>query len=69
MRSQKFADGLKIGIIHGSINERNKVKDDYKKYDVLLTTYGTLRSDYEWYKDKEFDFCIIDEAQIVKTNL
>ncbi|WP_411169982.1 SNF2-related protein [Clostridium sp. MB05] len=63
---EKFADGLKIGIIHGSINERNKVKDDYKKYDVLLTTYGTLRSDYEWYKDKEFDFCIIDEAQNIK---
>ncbi|GAA0083917.1 DEAD/DEAH box helicase [Clostridium sp. CTA-7] len=63
---EKFADSLKIGIIHGSVNERNKVKDDYKKYDVLLTTYGTLRSDYEWYKEKKFDFCIIDEAQNIK---
>ena len=63
---EKFADSLKIGVIHGSVNERNKVKDDYKKYDVLLTTYGTLRSDYKWYEDKKIDFCIIDEAQNIK---
>lgn len=63
---EKFADALNIGVIHGSVSERNKVKDDYKEYDVLLTTYGTLRSDYEWYEDKKFDFCIIDEAQNIK---
>lgn len=63
---EKFADTLKVGVIHGSINERNKVKDNYKEYDVLLTTYGTLRSDFDWYEDKRFDFCIIDEAQNIK---
>lgn len=63
---EKFADTLNVGVIHGSISERNKVKDEYKEYDVLLTTYGTLRSDYQWYEDKKFDFCIIDEAQNIK---
>ncbi|GAA0107972.1 MULTISPECIES: DEAD/DEAH box helicase [Clostridium] len=63
---EKFADTLNVGVIHGSVSERNKVKDDYKEYDVLLTTYGTLRSDYKWYEDKKFDFCIIDEAQNIK---
>ncbi|WP_291653338.1 DEAD/DEAH box helicase [Clostridium sp.] len=62
----KFANTLNVGVIHGSVSERNKVKDHYKEYDVLLTTYGTLRSDCEWYKDKKFDFCIIDEAQNIK---
>ncbi|MDU7364361.1 DEAD/DEAH box helicase [Clostridium sp.] len=63
---EKFADTLNVGVIHGSVSERNKVKDEYKEYDVLLTTYGTLRSDYQWYEDKKFDFCIIDEAQNIK---
>lgn len=63
---EKFADTLNVGVIHGSVSERNKVKDEYKEYDVLLTTYGTLRSDYEWYEDKKFAFCIIDEAQNIK---
>lgn len=63
---EKFADTLKVGVIHGSVSEREKVKENYKEYDVLLTTYGTLRSDSDWYKDKRFDFCIIDEAQNIK---
>lgn len=63
---EKFADTLKVGVIHGSVSERKKVKENYKEYDVLLTTYGTLRSDFEWYKEKRFDFCIIDEAQNIK---
>lgn len=64
----KFAKDLKIGIIHGSSSERNKIKEKYKEYDVLLTTYGTLRSDIDFYKNKKFDFCIIDEAQNIKNN-
>ncbi|EOR20057.1 helicase, partial [Clostridium sartagoforme AAU1] len=63
---EKFADTLKVGVIHGSVSERKKVKENYKEYDVLLTTYGTLRSDFKWYEEKRFDFCIIDEAQNIK---
>lgn len=62
----KFAPSLKIGIIHGNKKERDKVKEDYKKYDCLLTTYGTLKNDFDFYIDKIFDFIIIDEAQNIK---
>lgn len=62
----KFAKGLKVGIIHGSLKERSNILDDYKEYDVLLTTYGTLRRDLNLYEDKHFDFCIIDEGQNIK---
>ena len=64
----KFASSLKIGIIHGSSKERNKIKEKYEEYDILLTTYGTLRTDIDFYKEKNFDFCIIDEAQNIKNN-
>lgn len=38
----------------------------YERYDVLLTTYGTLKNDEEAYENLSFDYCIIDEAQNIK---
>lgn len=61
-----FAPSLKIGIIHGSKEERCKVLKNTNEYDVLLTTYGTLKNDIEYYENRVFDFCIIDEAQNIK---
>lgn len=62
----KFAPSLKIGLIHGSKSERDKLKEEYKEYDCILTSYGTLKNDFDFYKDKSFDFIIIDEAQNIK---
>ena len=63
---EKFAPSLKVGIIHGSLKKRSSLLDEFKDYDVLLTTYGTLRRDLPLYEDKNFDFCIIDEGQNIK---
>jgi SNF2 family DNA or RNA helicase len=38
----------------------------FDDYDVILTTYGTLRRDVLAFKDVTFDYCILDEAQAVK---
>ncbi|MDY5913283.1 MAG: DEAD/DEAH box helicase [Inconstantimicrobium porci] len=61
---EKFAPSLKVGIIYGV--RRIDVLNSYEEYDVLLTTYTTLKADLEAYKDKFFDVCIIDEAQNIK---
>lgn len=66
---EKFAPSLKIKIIHGNKEDRSFTLDEITKYDVLLTTYGTLRNDYELYKDVNFDYCIIDEGQNIKNPL
>ena len=47
----------------------NLLKMKYKNVDVLITTYGTLRNDYNIYDDITFDFCIIDEGQNIKNPL
>ena len=39
---------------------------DFAAYDVVLTTYGTLRRDVPRLKDIKFDYVILDEAQAVK---
>lgn len=63
---EKFAPTLNIGVIHGSKSVRNKVLDNKGDYDVILTTYGTIKNDIEFYKNEVFDYCIIDEAQNIK---
>ena len=40
----------------------------FEGYDVVLTTYGTLRRDAPRLKDIEFDYVILDEAQAVKNS-
>jgi superfamily II DNA or RNA helicase len=39
---------------------------DFAAYDLVLTTYGTLRRDAGRFKDVEFDYVVLDEAQVVK---
>jgi superfamily II DNA or RNA helicase len=38
----------------------------FSDYDVVLTTYGTLRRDAAEFKDIEFDYVVLDEAQAIK---
>ncbi|HET9531361.1 MAG TPA: DEAD/DEAH box helicase, partial [Blastocatellia bacterium] len=45
---------------------RNKRLDNLEEYDVVVTTYGTLRRDAIRFKDVEFDYVILDEAQAIK---
>lgn len=66
---EKFAPSLKIKIIHGNKEERAFAREEVDEYDILITTYGTLRNDYNLYEDINFDYCIIDEAQNIKNPL
>jgi len=66
---EKFAPSLKVAIIHGQKKERQKLIHNLKDYDILLTTYGTLRIDINQYENIIFDYCIIDEAQNIKNYL
>ncbi|ERI95472.1 protein, SNF2 family [Clostridiales bacterium oral taxon 876 str. F0540] len=61
---EKFTKDLKVMVMHGS--DREKLEEKINEYDVILTTYGTLRMDIDSYKKFIFDFCIIDEAQNIK---
>jgi SNF2 family DNA or RNA helicase len=45
---------------------RLKPGEHFNDYDVVLTTYGTLRRDALQFKDQRFDYCILDEAQAIQ---
>jgi superfamily II DNA or RNA helicase len=38
----------------------------FTDHDLVLTTYGTLRRDAAEFKDVEFDYIVLDEAQAIK---
>ena len=40
--------------------------EQFEDYDVILTTYGTLRNDIASLKEFPFDYAILDEAQAIK---
>ncbi|MCP4205164.1 MAG: DEAD/DEAH box helicase family protein [bacterium] len=45
---------------------REKLQEHFSDYDVIVTTYGTLRRDIGFLATVEFDTAILDEAQAIK---
>jgi superfamily II DNA or RNA helicase len=58
----RFTPSLRVLDHTGLARDVNTFPD----YDVVLTTYGTLRRDAAEFKDIEFDYVVLDEAQAIK---
>lgn len=61
---KKFTPDLTWHIHHGGDRTRNK--DFIRQHNVVITTYGTLRSDIKLLMENEFDYVILDESQAIK---
>lgn len=61
---KKFTPDLTYHIHHGGTRSRDK--ENFKKFDVIITTYGTLRSDIKLLLGVEFDYLVLDESQAIK---
>jgi non-specific serine/threonine protein kinase len=61
---KKFTPSLTYHIHHGG--DRVRTKDVIKSHNVIITTYGTLRSDIKMLLENEFDYVILDESQAIK---
>lgn len=64
---KKFTPKLSYRIHHGGARTRNK--EELTDHDVVITTYGTLRSDIKLMMSVEFDYAILDESQAIKNPL
>lgn len=60
----RFTPSLRV-LDHTGMN-RLRTSDHFDEYDVVITTYGTLRRDAIQFKDVQFDYVILDEAQAIK---
>jgi non-specific serine/threonine protein kinase len=61
---RKFTPELRHYIHHGP--KRSHKAADFDPYHIIITTYGTMRSDIRWLKDIAFDYAILDESQAIK---
>ena len=62
--AERFTPKLRVLTHTGA--DRTKEVEHFERYDLILTTYGTLRRDAIHFQDVEFDFVILDEAQAIK---
>lgn len=67
---QKFTPTLKALVISGSALEREKKIKNIEKYDIIITSYDSLKRDIDLYDEKmyQFKYMIADEAQYIKNN-
>ncbi len=67
----KFTDaGIKVAVVSGKAEEREKIIKNISKYDVLITSYDVLKRDIDIYIDTKyvFKYVIADEAQYIKNS-
>jgi superfamily II DNA or RNA helicase len=62
--ANRFAPGLRIMIHAGTNRYSDTIR--FRGYDVVLTTYGTVRNDIDFLTGYRFKYIILDESQIVK---
>ena len=61
---KKFTPTLTWRIHHGNLRIRDV--EELQKSNVLITTYGTLRSDIQVLVKTNYDYIILDESQAIK---
>jgi len=64
--AERFTPEMRV-LDHTGIN-RTRAGDHFLNFDLIITTYGTLRRDAALLKDTLFDYVILDEAQAIKNS-
>ena len=63
---KRFAPQLTTGVYHGTA--RDLKDDNCKNADIILSTYGVVRSDADILKKQKWQVLVIDEAQNIKNS-
>lgn len=61
---RKFTPGITFTVHHG--NARVRDHEALTKSNIIITTYGTLRSDIQIFLKVLFDYVVLDESQAIK---
>ncbi len=61
---RKFTPDIKYLIHHGA--QRRSKSEEFADVNLIITTYGTLRSDIKMLSQMQFDYVVLDESQAIK---
>ena len=64
LEAKKFCKKLKVHT-HTGIR-REKTSEQFHQFDLIITTYGTLRVDIDLLSNYDFNYIILDESQKIK---
>lgn len=64
----RFAPDLVCVCVTGTVEQRSAIIANASDYDVLLTSYDLLKRDIDYYRNVDFFYEIIDEAQYIKNH-
>lgn len=62
--AKRFAPALSVLALHGP--RRKERLEEAQRHDVIVTSYALIRRNLDWYRRREFDFVVLDEAQHIK---
>ena len=65
----KFGSELKYKVFAENKNKRHEELANLNDINILITTYGLIREDKEYYEKINFEVIAIDEAQNIKNNM
>ncbi|GAB4258791.1 DEAD/DEAH box helicase [Thermincola ferriacetica] len=63
---KKFAPSLRVEVVTGGPAERQEKLKKLAEADIVVTSYPLIRRDIEHYRQFEFAYCFLDEAQHIK---
>lgn len=64
----KFFPEFKYLVYYGTPDERDEMLDNFREYDLIVSSYSIISRDYEKLNNNgiEFSYCILDEAHHIK---
>jgi SNF2 family DNA or RNA helicase len=62
--SYRFTPEMNVFLYVGG--QRTKSASLMMRYDIVITTYGLVRNDIDFFKDLKFNYVILDESQTIK---
>ncbi|MFS5140628.1 DEAD/DEAH box helicase [Streptococcus agalactiae] len=60
----KFAPDVDVAVAYGSKIRRDEIIAE--RHQVIITSYSSFRQDFETYSEGNYDYLILDEAQVMK---
>lgn len=65
---QRYANNLKPLLYQGFPADRARLRTQFSKVDVVITSYDTVRNDIEYLSRQNWHYCVLDEGHIIKNS-